>query len=105
MDMTQQIRNRKDIEKGKEIAKQFSDALNSFTPDNVVKGFVEGITRNHRTLQQSSMDAIMSVIREWAKMYDEKCFDLRNEATCKLCKSIVDMTERSEEPLGHLPLI
>ena len=78
-------------DKGEKVAKDLSDALNSMTFDKeVIKGFVDGLTKQHRTLQQSSMRAIYSLIHQWAEMGDDGQYDLRNEGTVKFCQEIVE---------------
>lgn len=91
-------------EKGKNVASELSSVLNSMTyEEEVIKGFVEGITLQHRTLQQSSMRAILVLISEWAKMEENKRYDLRNEATVKMCKKIKDFLDK--EDLTYLPFV
>jgi hypothetical protein len=81
-------------EKGKQAAKDLSSALNSMTFEKeVVKGFVEGMTVQHRTLQQCSMKAIYAVIVEFAEMNDRGAFDLRNQDTVKFCKKVVEQNK------------
>lgn len=77
--------------KGEKIAKELSDALNSMTFDKeLINGFVDGITKQHRTLQQSSMRAIMALIKEWSEMAEKGYFDRRNEATVRFCQEIIE---------------
>ena len=80
-------------ERGKESADILTKGLNSFSSsgsEEVIKGFVSGITRTHRTLQQCSAHAIYALLKQWAEDYDNGCYDLRNEATCKWAKTIID---------------
>ncbi|HQL12037.1 MAG TPA: hypothetical protein PK507_03395 [bacterium] len=75
---------------GEEMAKSFSDFVNSFDTSRH-KEFAEKLCYNtHRTLQQSSMAVMMECMKLWAEMYDKGWYDLRNEQTCKLAKKIVD---------------
>jgi phosphoenolpyruvate-protein kinase (PTS system EI component) len=77
--------------KGEKIAKDLSDALNSMTFDEeVVKGFVKGITTQHRTLQQSSMRAMFAVMYQFSKMCESGHFDARNKDTVEFCKRVID---------------
>ena len=81
-------------EKGKEVAKNLTDALNSMSfQEDVMEGFAEGMTQQHRTLQQLSMGAIYKVILKWAEMAENGRFDDRNKATVELCKKIKDLGE------------
>ena len=45
----------------------------------------------HRTLQQSAFSTFMACIRTWAEMYEEGCYDLRNEETCRMSAEIVKL--------------
>lgn len=76
------------ITKGSEMAKLLSVFCNSFTVD--VKGFVAQIMNEHRTLQQTVFGLMMATIKEWAKEADTGRYDLRNEATVKMSKKIMD---------------
>lgn len=71
---------------GKEMAEQFINFVNSFSIDK--KGFVEGITSSHRTLQQSVFSLMLDCIKTWSDMYESQTYDGRNEDTCKLCNQI-----------------
>ena len=86
-------------DKGEKIAKDLSNALNSMTFDKeVIKGFVDGITKKHRTLQQCSMRAIFELIQRWAEMGRTGQYDLRNEGTVKFCQEIVEKCEKNNLP-------
>ena len=77
---------------GVEAAKILTKALNNMSYENVsIKAFVNAITTSHRTLQQSTMRAILALIMEWASKEEEGCFDGRNEATVKFCKKIKEL--------------
>ena len=47
------------------------------------------IDRTHRTQQQYVARFMVKLIKGWAESYDANMYDLRNEATCKLCSKIV----------------
>lgn len=73
-------------DKGSEIAQELTTALNSMTYEKeVIQGFVDQITKSHRTLQQSTMRAVSALIFRWAEMKDKGHYDLRNEATVNSC--------------------
>ena len=75
------------MEKSSElIAEQFSDAVNTFTFDQ--DAFNKAMSRQHRTLQQSMMRAVLGWIESIADK-DEKFFDARNEGSKKLATEIV----------------
>ena len=85
--------------KGEKVAKDLSNALNSMTFDKeVIKGFVDGLTKQHRTIQQSSMRAIYELIGRWAEMGRTGQYDLRNERTVKLCQEIVEKCKENNLP-------
>jgi len=63
--------------------------------------FAEFVMSDHRTLQQSMMRLFVECIKGWAEKAEKKDYDLRNEATCKLCQKIV---ARFDDELG-LPFI
>lgn len=103
-DIEKQIRLEESRQKGIDSAKIITDGLNSSnsTESNVlIEGFVEGITRVHRTLQQCSAKAIYEVIKSWADNYDDGNYDGRNEATCKWAKQMIDAVGKDQ----HFPFI
>lgn len=72
----------------KELADAFSDSVNKYGFDDKV--FAEQFKRQHRTLQQSMMRAMLTCIKAAA---DEENYhyDGRNESTHKVCKEIVQL--------------
>ena len=54
--------------------------------------FAACVTSEHRTLQQGMMRLFTACIEKWAEQADKGQYDLRNEATVKLCKKIVEAT-------------
>lgn len=70
---------------GEELAKEFSNYVNGKSHEH--EDFVAGFKRQHRTLQQSMMRAMMAVIEECAK--PEYRTDHRNQGTHDLCKTLV----------------
>ena len=90
-------------DKGKEIGDMLTKALNSMSYDKeVIKGFVDSITHSHRTLQQSSMRAVMALILAWAEMDENGHSDMRNEATLKFCSKVKKL---ALEDNTYLPFI
>ena len=59
-------------------------------------------TRVHRTLQQRIMGLFIATIESWAAKTPDQ-YDLRNEATVKLAKKIIDATGDKYD--RHLPCI
>jgi len=60
------------------------------------------VNRTHRTLQQKIATLMMRSFTAWASLPDGR-YDLRNEATVKLAKTIVKSTE--DQFYKSLPLI
>jgi hypothetical protein len=83
---------------GKEMAREFSDWVNGADHDDYKEFAEELVTRTHRTLQQNSMKVFVACIRKWAGL-EANWYDLRNEATVKLSKRIVELDNL------YLPLI
>ncbi len=74
---------------GEDAANNLTKALNCMSYEKeVIEEFVKAITTNHRTLQQSTMRAMMALIMEWAAMGEKGHHDARNEATVKFCQKI-----------------
>jgi hypothetical protein len=74
---------------GQEQANKFADFVNVMGRAEQ-EAFVEKLCRGtHRTLQQSAFSTFMACIRTWAEMYEEGCYDLRNEATCRMSAEII----------------
>ena len=88
---------------GTEMAHDFESFINSANQEDLQE-FVEGITRGmHRTLQQKTMGAVCTLIRAWANCAgSEGDYDLRNEATVKLCRKICEKFDKYDM---MLPLI
>ena len=76
---------------GQEQANKFADFVNVMGRAEQ-EAFVETLCRGtHPTLQQSAFSTFLSCIKEWAKMYEEDCYDLRNEETCRMSAKIVKL--------------
>lgn len=69
----------------KDVAEQFMEGINTMSLNP--KGFVEVVTNEHRSLQQSAFRLFAACIQEWAT---HEFYDARNEATVSLSKRIVD---------------
>lgn len=89
--------------KGSKIAEEMLDNLNSMIySEDFIEGFVNEITKSHRTLQQSTMRAVSKLILTWAEMKETGNYDLRNEATVNSCSI---MKRSMEENNVCLPFI
>ncbi len=83
--------------KGQRIAAELSSSLNSFSfQDELKKGFIDALMREHRTLQQSTMKVFYEVIMAWAERKESGNFDERNKATVEFCKKIKDTFEKED---------
>ena len=77
-------------DKGKKVASDLTKALNTMTYEKeVTRGFVDEIIQSHRTIQQSTMRAISSLIMRWA----DSSHDARNQSTVEFCQKIKKMIE------------
>ena len=74
------LRDRKHIGND-EFAKLFMDMVNS--GGSRATDFAEVVTSEHRFLQGEAFTMFLFCIESWAKAYDNKRFDARNEAACK----------------------
>ena len=82
----------------KELVIKLTDFVNNFNSDE--KGFIEEMSGEHRTLQQSFTRLIFKWIEYCAS--NEYHFDGRNEATHKISKELVDAFSKYKEE--QLPL-
>lgn len=78
----------------KDMPKEVKDAINVLfdwlnkmgMEKEVTHEIIEAISEQHRTLKQNFMRCvIVPLIYHWAEQYENKCYDLRNESTCKTC--------------------
>jgi hypothetical protein len=63
-------------------------------------GFVDEIAHSHRTLQQNFGGLLKVVIAHFASLNKEGWYDLRNEATVKMCAKLNEISKEN-----HLPFI
>lgn len=70
---------------GKQLAEAFSDSVNNYNFDH--EGFVETFTRQHRTLQQSMIKAMLMAVERCAE--PDYGRDGRNEDAHVTCKRMV----------------
>lgn len=95
------VREMKEQEEGAKAAEAIANALNYMGNGNFKKGFVEGMDRQHRTLQQDFMKLVVMHIQHNSKKA-ENYFDLRNQAAVELCKAIVNNVPKD---MLYLPFI
>jgi len=71
---------------GGNLAGAVANGLNSYSDDEVIKEFVDRMSREHRTLQQGFTRLVMA----WLKYLSETPhYDLRNEASVEMAKKIM----------------
>ena len=76
-----------DCKDGKDVAKALMTLVNRFD-DGHVKPFVDEVTNDHRTLQQSAMGLFLRTILRFAANHEAGFTDARNEETGRLAVSI-----------------
>jgi hypothetical protein len=84
------VKSTTEFQAGQEIFNQISRNLNYLNcmggDFNLGKGFLDKLNREHPTLQQQLFSRlIVPMIKFWAERYENKFYDMRNEATCKIC--------------------
>lgn len=72
------------------LAEQIMRMLNMFGGGHANEAFMNHMTTNHRTLQQRFTAFCFVWIKICAEKEKSKDYDLRNEASVKLCRKIVD---------------
>lgn len=81
-------------------ADEIANAMNCFGFDNFK--FTEAMGREHRTLQQTFTGVVFSWINHLA---NTEYYDLRNEASVKTCKRLVQLAELDGLYIGRLTCI
>ncbi len=77
----------------KEVVNHLSNFVNSYNHDE--DGFIEAMSREHRTLQQSMTRLMFKWIEHCAT--DEYHYDGRNEATHKTSKELIGAFSKLKE--------
>lgn len=85
-----------EIVRTEEQVRTLTSIVNSFTFPT--EYFAERMMSEHRTLQQSTMRLFIAIIREWSQ---QEYYDLRNEATIKLSKKIINALDDTD----YLPFV
>jgi hypothetical protein len=75
------------FEEGKEMFHQISRSLNIMGNDFYIgKGFMEALKHEHPTLSQAFFrKMVIPIIQHYNELYEKNWYDMRNEATCKIC--------------------
>ena len=86
-------------ENGRALAREMFQKLNIMGGEKeFIDGFVAGVTREHRTLQQAFGRLVIRVMLKFADDHQNRYCDLRNEAFCELCAEIRPMLEKAALP-------
>jgi hypothetical protein len=80
--------NNRHKDMGELVGEALSDYVNNMSLNS--KPFVNKVTTQHRTLQQSTFKLFMDCIKKWSEMDGNGFYDLRNEQTVKLSKKITE---------------
>ncbi len=82
----------------KELVNELTDFVNTYDCDK--DEFINQFCRQHRTLQQSTIRLLMSLIEHVGS--DAYRFDARNEGAHDLCKKIVGLVPNPSQTLGFI---
>jgi len=72
-------------EKSLQLVHLLSDYANC---NGSMKALVKNITNDHRTLQQWIFNLFLNTFIEWAQMYKQVAYDIRNEVACHMSYDI-----------------
>lgn len=90
---------RSPYEIGQESAKELFRALNWMGAENeTIKGFLDQVEEQHRTLQQAFGHLLIRTIVMFAEKKEKGFYDLRNEALCEMCKELKPIAEKTYLP-------
>ena len=86
--------------KAKQAINDLFDCVNIIGGEKeLTEAILEAVGDQHRTLKQCIMRAvIVPYIKKFASAYEERSYDLRNEATCKLCHELKKITDKHPLP-------
>ena len=66
---------------------------------------LEAVSRLHRTEKQSLGSLVFALVGEWARDYESRNYDGRNEATCKRAFAMVQGLPEGERDNFFMPYI
>jgi hypothetical protein len=90
-ELKQHRANRENEQKGREVAQDLMKLLNMMGGNKAAeKALIEGITTDHRTLQQAAGGLVIKLIKEWSDQESKGYYDGRNEALVKFCSKLVN---------------
>jgi hypothetical protein len=78
-------------EEGKMAARALTSGYNGCCDREFTKGFLEELSKTHRTLQQRYGTLLIESILFFASLNDNNWTDARNEAICKLSSKLRDV--------------
>jgi len=85
-------------ERATKTAHDLASAVNEMSFDVVT--FAQTIRREHRSLQQNTMRAVVALLKQWADDADSGNYDLRNEDTVKLARDLLAGVDNTN--LSHI---
>lgn len=85
-----------ELEKYSQAIRVLTDGVNRISPEKMAEYMMDGVSREHRTLQQNFFKAFQIFL----KLYSEGRYDGRNEASVAWAKEVVEKVQS-----GGLPLI
>ncbi len=83
---------------GQEIDKLLTDLASLCQTTRDADAVAELLKKQHRTHQQSLGRFIQASIKVFSQAHEDHHYDLRNEATCKMCSEIIDQVEEFTLP-------
>jgi hypothetical protein len=83
------------------MAEMLSEFVNGARSSDM-EAFAEQMMREHRTLQQSTMNLFMTLVEAWDKCIPTNRFDERNAAAVKLARKILNETGFAGSRLPHI---
>ena len=93
---------KQEIEKlGAELAASLAEGLNRMGYEDVfINGFLAGMDRQHRTLQQNAGRLVVAWLRHMSEIGDRGSghYDLRNEGLVKFAQSIKEQLDQAYLP-------
>ncbi len=98
------MKERSERDSMRRIVDSLFNEINSFSYEKHVKNFFDAITHQHRTLQQSFWRMMFEVIKRYAELDKDGWYDLRNEASIKMCVKLKEWFEKDDNFLG-LPTV
>ena len=85
-------------ERATKTALDLANAVNEMSFD--VETFAQALRREHRSLQQNTMRAVVELLKQWAADADSGNYDLRNEDTVKLARDLLAGVDNTN--LSHI---